>query len=232
VWPAVSMAPTFPSSPNPARGDLPRKMEKGCPYEQPFLSHRPQGPRRLVLAEITPRHHLQSQTCFEYRILKRHWITSLKLVEHEGSLRPFAGPVQSQNLHAATAWTCPSYPRGGDGMSSCSSFPPPTRGTDEVPGGETGCLRSLRRMRGCRPPAMWGKRGERAKTRLDYPATNPKRGPLEACARNPDRAKRLSPLHSTFFGAKAAFHRVPQGRAAIGAGRLMPWPFWALSAVE
>jgi hypothetical protein len=64
----------------------------------PSLSHRPRGPRRLVLAEITPRHHLQSQTSVEYRILKRHWITSLKLVEHGENLRWFARAVQSQKL--------------------------------------------------------------------------------------------------------------------------------------
>jgi hypothetical protein len=53
-----------------------------------------------MLAGARSKHHHISQTFIEYRILKRHWITSLKLVEHGVSLRPIRKTVQSQKFHA------------------------------------------------------------------------------------------------------------------------------------
>ena len=52
-----------------------------------------------LLAEITPSQHTKTQTFLKSQNLIRHWITSFALVEHEVSLRPFAGPVQSPNGH-------------------------------------------------------------------------------------------------------------------------------------
>ena len=61
-----------------------------------------------LLAEITPSQHTKTQTFLKSQNLIRHWITSFALVEHEVSLRPFAGPVQSPNGHKRTSvvdWT-------------------------------------------------------------------------------------------------------------------------------
>ncbi|SEQ26857.1 hypothetical protein SAMN05428969_2484 [Devosia sp. YR412] len=50
----------------------------------------------MVLAEITPSHHTISKAFFEYQNLKRHWITSFTLVEHDRSMNLFFGSVQSR----------------------------------------------------------------------------------------------------------------------------------------
>ncbi len=47
----------------------------------------------MLLAEITPSHHTKFQTFLKNHILKRHWITSFALVEHEVSVRPNSGAV-------------------------------------------------------------------------------------------------------------------------------------------
>jgi len=44
----------------------------------------------MVLAEITPDQHFKSKTFFEYQNLKRHWITSFALVEHDTRMTGFA----------------------------------------------------------------------------------------------------------------------------------------------
>src|SRR5690606_11006233 len=51
-------------------------------------------PRKEVLAKITPDQHTISKAFFEYQNLKRHWITSFTLFEHEGMVRPICRLVQ------------------------------------------------------------------------------------------------------------------------------------------
>jgi len=47
----------------------------------------------VLLAEITPSHHTKFQTFLKNHILKRHWITSFALVEHDVSVRLIFGGV-------------------------------------------------------------------------------------------------------------------------------------------
>ena len=93
-------------------------------------------------------------------------------------------------------------------------FPPIIRGTDEVPGGETGCLRSLRRMRGCRPPA---KRQQAPVASCDasdgkLDRKTPKGGRSRHAQQIPIVGSGFRLFYSTSFRAKAAFHRAPKGR--------------------
>lgn len=52
----------------------------------------------MLSAEITPSHHTKLQTFLKNHILKRHWITSFALVEHDESVRLICGGVQSRKI--------------------------------------------------------------------------------------------------------------------------------------
>ena len=45
----------------------------------------------MWLAQITPRHHTKTQTCFENHNLIRHWITSFQLLNMKGMWAALAG---------------------------------------------------------------------------------------------------------------------------------------------
>jgi hypothetical protein len=77
-----------------------RKTEKGRSREQPFPEFLGlERPEEGCLAKITPSHHNNTQTLFEYQILMRHWITSFALVEHERNVRLDLALVQSSGSH-------------------------------------------------------------------------------------------------------------------------------------
>ena len=67
-----------------------------------------------MLAEITPALHHKSTTCFENHNLKRHWITSFTLVEHEESMLPFSKAVKSLIFEQKTNVCCTKAGRVAD----------------------------------------------------------------------------------------------------------------------
>jgi hypothetical protein len=67
-----------------------RQKKKGRLDGRPILSLSASSAEEVcALAEVPPGQHHKSQTFFERQNLKKHWITSFTLVEHEKMVRPF-----------------------------------------------------------------------------------------------------------------------------------------------